>query len=198
MNPDSGVQTTVLNHLQWPVVNTSPRMNAPVLTSHRHLRSSNGLFFSTCLSGPKAIFSKRFPQPTVWASCRFGGPIQLGYFRVVSRFFVVDRFEPADTAWLTRQLGFEPMAVTLADYAASQTVYRHRHVILDQLGYEAFSPAHRDALRSEAARLTHLQTRPARMLDELAIYLRERRVEVPPYNTLREILDLLHLTGDGF
>ena len=107
-------------------------------------------------------------QPALSPTNRVGFLLQLGYFRVVSRFFVVDRFEPADTAWLTRQLGFEPMAVTLADYAASQTVYRHRHVILDQLGYEAFSPT--------------------RMLDELAIYLRERRVEVPPYNTLREIL----------
>lgn len=82
----------------------------------------------------------------------------------------------------------EPDSLRLTDYAASQTVYRHRQVILHQVGYEAFSPAHRQVLQDEAARLTHLQTKPARMLDALVSYLIEHRIEIPPYNTLRDIL----------
>lgn len=119
---------------------------------------------------------------------RIGFLLQLGYFRVVGRFFVADRFHPADIHWLSKQLELENNIFQLADYAASQTVYRHRQLILYQLGYEAFSPIHRQALQEEAARLTHLKTKPARMLDTLVSYLFEHRIEVPPYNTLRDIL----------
>jgi TnpA family transposase len=114
--------------------------------------------------------------------------LQLGYFRVVGRFFVVDRFHLADIDWLSKQLQLGQDILRLTDYAASQTVYRHRQLILYQLGYEAFAPTHRQALQEEAARLTHLQTKPARMLDTLVNYLMEHRIEVPPYNTLRDIL----------
>lgn len=119
---------------------------------------------------------------------RVGFLLQLGYFRVVSRFFVVDRFAPADIEWLSKQLVLAPLAVRLTDYATSQTAYRHRQVILDQLGYQPFAALHREMLLAEASRLTHLQTRPARMLDGLTSYLLEGRIEVPPYNTLREVL----------
>ncbi len=114
--------------------------------------------------------------------------LQLGYFRVVGRFFVTDRFHPADIDWLSNQRKIDPASLRLTDYAASQTVYRHRQLILHQLGYEAFAPAHRQALQEEAARLTHLQTKPARMLDALVSYLMEHRIEVPSYNTLRDVL----------
>jgi TnpA family transposase len=125
---------------------------------------------------------------TLTSTNQVGFLMQLGYFRVVSRFFVVDRFHPADVEWICKQLKCEPGVVQLTEYAASQTVYRHRQVILGQLGYEAFGSAHRQALQAEARRLTHLQTKPARMLDALVSYLMEHRVEVPTYNTLRDIL----------
>ena len=113
--------------------------------------------------------------------------LQLGYFCVVGRFFVADRFYLADIDWLSNQHKIEPASFCLTDYAASQTIYRHRQLILQQLGYEAFAAAHRRALQ-EAAHLTHLQTKPARMPDALVSYLMEHRIEVPPYNTLRDVL----------
>ncbi len=133
-------------------------------------------------------WAQTYCQQILSPTNRVGFLLQVGYFRVVSRFFVIDRVDPADVVWICRQLEIRPETVALAEYAASQTVYRHQQVILDQLGYEAFSPLHRQTLLAEAARLTHLQTRPARMLDELTTFLRERRIEVPPYNTLREVL----------
>lgn len=123
---------------------------------------------------------------TLTPTNQVGFLIQLGYFRVVSRFFVVDRFHPADVEWICKQLKYEQGVVRLTEYAASQTVYRHRQVILGQLGYEAFSVAHRQTLQAEARRLTYLQTKPARMLDALVSYLMEHRVEVPTYNMLRD------------
>jgi hypothetical protein len=51
-----------------------------------------------------------------------------------------------------------------------------------------FGAEHRLVLAEEAQRLAHLQTRPTLILDALAGYLRDHRVEIPPYNALRAIL----------
>ena len=118
---------------------------------------------------------------------KVGFVLQLGYFRVVTRFFSPNRFPSNDAAWVSQHLRIAQENVQLGEYTNSRTLYRHRTLILTQLGYAAFDPAHRLELGQEARRLTHLQTRPALILDALVSYLRERRVETPPYNTLREI-----------
>ncbi len=119
---------------------------------------------------------------------KVGFLLQLGYFRVVTRFFVPDRYHAADLKWICRRRNILLRDVQLEDYLHNRTVYRHRTTILDRLGYQAFVSEHRAALIEEARRLTHLQTRPSLMLDALVSWLRERRIELPPYNTLREII----------
>ena len=76
----------------------------------------------------------------------------------------------------------------MSEYARSRSAYRHREDILRHLGYSAFEPEHQQAIAEEAHRLAHLQTRPALMLDALAGYLREKRVEIPSYSSLRSVL----------
>ncbi len=119
---------------------------------------------------------------------KVGFLLQLGYFRVVTRFFVPDRFPAADIDWVCRRRNIRLTDVQMENYLHNRTVYRHRTIILDRLGYQAFETDHRVALVEEARRLTHLQTRPSLMLDALVSWLRERRIELPPYNTLREII----------
>ena len=119
---------------------------------------------------------------------KVGFLLQLGYFRVVTRFFIPDRFPAVDIESVCRQLQIDSAVIELAEYTHNRTLYRHRTIILTQLGYEAFADRHRLSLAQEARRLTHLQTRPALMLDALVDSLRERRIEIPPYNTLREII----------
>ena len=119
---------------------------------------------------------------------KVGFLLQLGYFRVVTRFFVPDRFAAADLEWVCRRRNILLKDVQMEDYLRNRTVYRHRTTILDRLGYQAFETEHRVALSEEAQRLTHLQTRPSLMLDALVSWLRERRIELPAYNTLREII----------
>ena len=119
---------------------------------------------------------------------KVGFVLQLGYFRVVTRFFIPDRFPEADLQAVCWQLQVNLDDVRMAEYTHNRTLYRHRAIILTQLGYEAFADSHRLSLSREARRLTHLQTRPALMLDALVDGLRERRIEIPPYNTLREII----------
>ena len=106
---------------------------------------------------------------------------------MVTRFFSPDRFPSVDAAWVSQNLQLAQGDIQLSEYTNSRTLYRHRTLILTQLGYAAFEPAHRLESDQEARRLTHLQTRPALIMDALVSYLRERRVETPPYDTLREI-----------
>lgn len=119
---------------------------------------------------------------------KVGFLLQLGYFRVVTRFFVPDRYPAADVEWVARYLQLSLDQIRLQDYIHNRSLYRHRTIILTHLGYQAFEETHRTALIDEARRLTHLQTRPALILDALVSFLRDRRVEVPVYNTLFDIV----------
>jgi len=122
------------------------------------------------------------------ATNKVGFALQLGYFRVVSRFFVADRYPAIDVVYVTEWLGVDPNLIDLSEYRHSGSVYRHRQEILQQVGYQAFGENHQAALALEAGRLAHLQIKPALLLDNLAAYLQERHVEIPTYNTLRVLL----------
>lgn len=120
-------------------------------------------------------------DPTPWAETYFqelksptnkvGFVLQLGYFRLVTRFFVLDRFEAETVNWVCRRLQLDPKQVSMEAYMHGRTNYRHRQDILEHLGFEAFGSIHQAALVNEANRLAQLQTRPALMLDALAGYL---------------------------
>lgn len=134
------------------------------------------------------VWAETYLQTIQIPTNKIGFLLQLGGFRVVTRFFLADRFEPDVIDWLSSRLRVDPNDIDLAHYARSRTAYRHREAILSQLGYSAFGSEHQQILMEEAHRLAHLQTRPALMLDALAGYLREHRVEIPPYSALRTIL----------
>lgn len=101
---------------------------------------------------------------------------------------MADRFETGLVDWVSRRLRIDPNDLHLAEYARTRTAYRHREDVLLYLGYSAFGSEHQQVLAGEAQRLAHLQTRSALMLDALAGYLREHRVEIPPYSALRTVL----------
>ena len=121
-------------------------------------------------------------------TARVGFILQLGYFRVITRFFVPDRYPPHDVEWVCVQLQITREQVDMQAYMVSRTLYRHRSAILHYLGYQPFTPIRRADLQQEAHLLTHLQTRPAVVLDILVEYLRKQRVEIPTYSQLREII----------
>ncbi len=133
-------------------------------------------------------WAETYLQRIFGSTNKVGFLLQLGHFRVVTRFFVADRFEPDLVDWLSTRLRIDPNGFDLAEYAHNRSMYRHREDILHHLGYSAFGPDHQHLLADEAHRLAHLQTRPALMLDALAGYLREHRVEIPSYSALRTIL----------
>uniref|UniRef100_UPI0035C97D4D Tn3 family transposase n=1 Tax=uncultured Fibrella sp. TaxID=1284596 RepID=UPI0035C97D4D len=129
---------------------------------------------------------------------RVGFVLQLGYFRVTTRFFELDGFADELIEWVCEQLRLPVEEVILSQYVGSGAVYHHRKFILRHLGYAAFSDEHIHQLAEEARRLSHLQTRPTLLLDALTGYLREQRIEIPSYNALRSLLtDALDAYQDG-
>lgn len=128
------------------------------------------------------------------ATNKVGFILQLGYFRVASRFFNPSHFPERDISLMAVRLHIDPNEkITLYDYAQSQTMYRHQEKILAGLGYHAFNSridgiTAQQLLFQETKRLAALQTKPDLMFDVMVTYLQEKRVEVPSYTTLHDIL----------
>lgn len=75
-----------------------------------------------------------YPTAIHTPTAKVGFILQLGYFRVVTRFFVPERFPQSDVDWVCGQLQLSPDQINMPAYGLSRTLYRHRNTILTQLG----------------------------------------------------------------
>jgi hypothetical protein len=114
--------------------------------------------------------------------------LQLGYFRVVSRFFVASRYPIRDIDYVIARLLVDPNGVQMESYSG-RTFLRHQKDILHYLGYQAFDNQASSLVLQEAKRLVALQTQPTLILEAMVGYLDEHRIEVPAYPTLRSLLE---------
>lgn len=79
---------------------------------------------------------------------------------MVTRFFVPDRFAAKDLEWVCRRRAIPWEEVQFGDYQHNRSLYRHRTMILNSLGYEAFEEVHRLAL-APGSRATDSFTNPS-------------------------------------
>lgn len=77
--------------------------------------------------------------------------------------------------------------VQIANYTQT-TFERHQSVILDHLGFRKFAQEIRDLLEKEAAELIKKQLRPRSLFMSLVDFLRSKKLEVPSYHALAEII----------
>ena len=120
---------------------------------------------------------------------KLGFLVQLGYFRTVCRFFEPSKFHKNDIDFVVQMFkNIDPNEIDLQTYLQGKTYYIHRLVILQNLGFEAFQETHRATLLKEADRLAHLQVKPSNIFDSCINFLRERKIEVPSYGTLRNLI----------
>lgn len=124
------------------------------------------------------------------STSRVGFLVQLGYFRTVCRFFDPSRFHQNDIAFVVQMFkNIDPNEIgDLQTYVQGKTYYNHRLAILKNLGFEPFQETHRAVLLKEANRLAQLQVKPSNIFDACVHFLRERKIEVPPYGTLRNLI----------
>lgn len=89
-----------------------------------------------------------FLQAPAWASQyvkglltptnKVGFLLQVGYFRIVSRFFVSGRFHQADIDYIAGKISVDLNAIDMKDYQGT-TFYRHQDEILAYFGFPLLS-----------------------------------------------------------
>lgn len=139
-----------------------------------------------------------FLQAPAWAtdyvkglqtpSNKVGFLLQVGYFRVVSRFFVASRYHQSDVDFVAEKISVAINAVNMDEYQG-RTVLRHQEEILAYFGFAPFTKLAGAALLQEAERLAHVQTRPPLIFGAMVSFLQEHHIEIPAYQTLRTILE---------
>jgi TnpA family transposase len=151
--------------------------NPPVLNSEQRL-----IFLQA--PGWALEYVKMLQTP----SSKVGFLLQVGYFRMVSRFYIQTKFNQSDIEYVAERISVDSNAVDMNEYENS-TVYRHQKEILEYFGFIAFDKSSSEVLLAEAERLAHVQTRPNLIFEGMVSFLQEHHIEIPTYNILRSVLE---------
>lgn len=109
-----------------------------------------------------------------------------GYFRARHKFFG-KQFLPADLSFVAARLGVNETDIRPLAYH-KQTVARHQQMLLDFFGYRRFDAEARRLLTREIASLISSQVRPKMILSEAIQFLIQRRIVLPGYTTLADLI----------
>ncbi len=82
----------------------------------------------------------------------------------------------------------DPNQIDFTDYFRT-TYFRHQEEILRQLGYTGFDKNASQLISQEMKRLVSLRTEPVLIMESVITFLDEHRIEIPPYATLRVLLE---------
>ncbi|WP_221393482.1 DUF4158 domain-containing protein [Dyadobacter sp. NIV53] len=121
-------------------------------------------------------------------SNKVGFLLQVGYFRIVSRFFGSNRFHQSDVDYVAERISVDINAVQISDYEG-RTSLRHREDILGYFGFAPFEKSSIETLIQETQRLAHVQTRPYLIFEGMVDFLQSHHIEIPTYQSLKTILD---------
>jgi hypothetical protein len=116
-----------------------------------------------------------------------GFVVQLGYFKAVGKFFVARKFHRADVEFVAGRLNCNCSDLNFGAYK-ERTLIRHQEVICENMGVNQFEENAKESLKKEAINLASKQIKPRLMFMSLVDFLRNRKIEVPSYNTFAEII----------
>lgn len=117
---------------------------------------------------------------------KVGFILQLGYFRATKKFYEKSQSHTSDIFFVSKRTGMTEQ-VEINAYAQT-TLLRHRKLILEKLGYQAFSEDYYQQLATEANFLLSKQVKLKEVFESLLLILEQKRVEVPTYNILAHII----------
>ena len=112
--------------------------------------------------------------------------LTLGYFKATNRFFA-RQFHDPDAIYVARQLGVLPGMFDLRAYEDT-TARRHRQIILDHLGFQAFEEPAKHHLLTEIHSLIRSQARPKAIFLHALDILARRKTEIPSAYLLTELI----------
>jgi len=114
--------------------------------------------------------------------------LQLGYFKAKQQFFTFTFAQVADdvAAILARHF---PTEIRAAFAPITKPAWLNQHAIIQELfGYRPCHAAERHQLFERAQQLARLSTKPLYLFRELLRYLSEKRLILPGYTTMQEII----------
>jgi hypothetical protein len=109
-----------------------------------------------------------------------------GYFKARRKFFA-RQFQQTDIEYVARQIGVNIGNVHINAYN-KETYARHQGLILNHLGYSPFDEAAKIFTTSELSVLVRIQSRPKLILLEIIQVLIRKKIEIPSYNVLANLL----------
>ena len=110
------------------------------------------------------------------------------YFKACGRFFTPTRFRNRDIEFVCRRMGIFSFVVDTTTYSG-ETFNRHRGLVLKHFNYHSFDTnRHRSILQTAASKMIVSQFRPQLIFNFMVDFLRQKRIELPPYNTLQTII----------
>jgi hypothetical protein len=118
---------------------------------------------------------------------KVGFALQLGYFNAVNKFFAAHKFHPTDIEFVQRRLSLPQKEINLSTYVKA-TFTRHQQIIVDNLGFHRFNQNAKSLLMDEALKISAKQMKPKLMFWSLVDFLREKKIELPSYYALSEII----------
>lgn len=114
--------------------------------------------------------------------------LSFAYFKACGRFFTPARFRTRDIEFVCRRLGVFAFAVERSDYSR-ETFSRHKRLILAYFNYQPFdSSTHTPMLKKSVNAMIRSQFRPKLIFNFMVDLLRQKRIELPPYNSLQTII----------
>ena len=114
--------------------------------------------------------------------------LQVGYFRVASRFFPSATFRQQDWAFVVRRLRLTPVPLRSVAYADS-TMRHHRRLILTYMQVMAFWGDVQQRCQDESDQLVAKGLRLPAVFGSLCDYLRRNRWEIPAYARLAHTIN---------
>jgi len=109
------------------------------------------------------------------------------YFRIMGRFYLVDRFSQRDLDVITRR--YKLSGVQIESYSSSANS-RHQEQICELLGFKRYDESTRKKLLALTIEQADKQVRPRLILGELVSWLLESKIESPGYYQLAEIITI--------
>ena len=118
---------------------------------------------------------------------RVGFLLQLGYFMSANKFYAARKYHHEDIEFVAEVLGIDLDEIDMSRYGGT-TFERHQKIIIRNLGFQEFDRRAKKMLRKEAASLSRKQVRPRSIFMSLVDFLRSKKIEVPSYHALSEII----------
>lgn len=135
---------------------------------------------------PSTLKNKVHSYPTV--TNKVGFRLMFGYFLATKQFFPSESFHERDVQYLCNQYGMMPFAFDRQKYKRS-TYTRHRQLILTHFAFEAYQPnIHLVQVEQAIKEQVYSWESPKLIFTYLLEWLENRRIELPTYHQLQQII----------